>query len=168
MSKDILVDVDTVQEHPNRINKLIDRIVEEIEAVRREGHELYTLTMQAQQECNNHMDDLHNQYREEKSNFFNAYPNAAMNPNTALKRNENRRYQDSQESDFYSDTLKRQYAHLENRMNRLNQSKDTLDSIAEQVVSIRKTADDIKQSSEYWNKIFTVTINGLADLNNRG
>ena len=168
MSKDFLVDVDIVQEHPNRINKLIERVIEEIEAVRREGYELYTITMQKQQECNSQMDDLSNQYRESKSESNSAYQSGAVSSPSALNMKEEQRYRDEQEGDLYSGDLKRQYDNLENRMSRLNRSKDTLDNISEQVVNISKTTEDIKQMSEYWNKIFTVTINGLIDLNNRG
>ena len=168
MSKDILVDVDTVQEHPNRINKLIERVIEEIEAVRREGYELYTITMQKQQECNSQMDDLSNQYRESKSESNFVYQSGAISSPGALNMKDAQHYRDEQEGDYYSGDLKRKYDALENRMNRLNRSKDTLDNISEQVVNISKTTEDIKQMSEYWNKIFTVTINGLIDLNNRG
>lgn len=168
MSKDILVDVDIVQGHPDRINKLIERIIKEIEAVRKEGYELYTITMQKQQECSNQLDDLSNLYRKSESESYFSYQSGTDNVPRALEMKKEQCYRDAQEEDFYSDDLKKQYNSIESRMSRLNRSKETLDNISDQVVSISKTIEDIKQKSEYWNRIFTVTINGLIDLNNRG
>lgn len=166
MSKDVLVDIDIIKGHPKRIDKLIERIIAEIEAVRSEGYELYTLTMQMQQECNKQMENLGNQYRASK--FENTYQTNAVDHLSAYNMKNKKLYQDEQESDFYLGNLKNQYDKLDNRINSLNHSKDILDNISKQVVGISKTIDDIKQMSEYWNKIFTITIDGLIDLNNRG
>lgn len=168
MSKDILVDVDIIKDHPNRINELIERVIEEIEAVRREGYELYTLTVKKQQECNSKIEDLSNQYRKTKSEGSPIYQNCAVDSVGDQYKKKDQYYRDEQEEDFYSGDLKRQFDNLDCRMNSLNHSKDSLDDISEQVVNISKTIEDIKQKSEYWNKIFTVVINNLIDLNNRG
>ena len=166
MSKDVLVNIDIIKEHPNRINKLIDRVVEEIEALRAEGYELYTITMKKQQECNNQMQDISNQYHQEKQEYSPAgiyYDH--RNIEDPLKRRAGQDYRDAQEQDFYDSGLKSQYSQLENRMGRLNQSKETLDNIAQQVSNISKTTDDLRVLCEKWNKIYTVTVNGLIDLN---
>ena len=166
MSKDVLLEIDILKEHPNRINRIINRIVEEIEALRREGYELYTLTVQKQQECNNEIDALSCEYRECRADLYCSYQNnEGCNPDSLIN---NQQYRDSQEYDFYTNDLKKRYNKLENRLDKLNHNKEVLDDIAQQVVNIKKTSEDIRQKSEQWNKIYTTVINGLIDLNNRG
>ena len=98
MSKDVLFDIDILKDHPNRINRIMDRIVEEIEALRREGYELYTLTLQKQQECNNEIDAISSEYRERRSDLHYSYQdNARCNPDFSTS---NQQYRDSQEYQY--------------------------------------------------------------------
>lgn len=166
MSKDILVDIDVLKDHPQRINKLFDRIVQELEALRQEGYELYTLTVQKQQECNNDMENLSQQYKESKTNL-DSYSGSYgyLGSPSALNLKQETDYRDLYEGDFYQGDLKQQYNRLDNQMSKLNHSKETLENISQQIINISKTTEDIKQMSEYWNKIYNVTIDGLINLN---
>lgn len=158
MGKDILNNVELLQKHPERINKLIDRVIKEIEALRTEGYELYTITVQKQQECCSQMRELNDRYRENK------YYSDGIHHSEFSSFN-GQRYIDSQESDFYSDDLKEKLNHCENRLNKLDSCKERLENIAQQVVSINKTTNDIKQKSEDWNRIYITILNALKDLN---
>lgn len=167
MSKDILIDIDILNAHPQRINKLIERIIQEIEALRQEGYELYTITVQKQHVCNNAMEKLSQQYNENKNSLesYSGVDCRGKEKQNPLNSKHEARYRDSQEGDFYQDDLKQQYNKLDNQMSKLNHSKETLEDISQQIVNITKTTEDIKQMSEYWNKIYNVTINGLIELN---
>lgn len=164
MSKDVLIDIESLHSHPDRIKKLIDRVINEIEKVRKEGYELYTLTLQKQEECNSQMDELSQKFREGKSNYFGSSQNSQFE--SYNEKGLNRNYIDSQEGDMYIGDLKQEYDSINDRLSKLNSSKNTLENIAQQVININKTTDDIKQMSEYWNKIYSTTINALIELNN--
>lgn len=153
MSKDVLVDVDILKDHPKRINKLIEKIIEEIEKLRSEGYELYTLTTQKGKNCSEQINVLSNEYR-------------TVNRSEMANRNDSKsfNFKDSQEQDFYSAEAKKKYEMLENKMQRYTNCKAILDDSAQQVVNIKKTVDDLKQKSEKWNKIYTITIDSLIDL----
>lgn len=165
MSKDILVDIDILKDHPKRINKLFNRIVQELEALRQEGYELYTLTVQKQQECNNDMENLSQEYKESKTNLdsYSGSRGYSESPGV-LNLKQETDYRDLYEVDFYQGDLKQKYNKLDNQMSKLNHSKEMLENISQQIIDISKTTEDIKQMSEYWNKIYNVTINGLINL----
>lgn len=165
MSKDILVDIDILKDHPKRINKLFNRIVQELEALRQEGYELYTLTVQKQQECNNDMENLSQEYKESKTNLdsYSGSHGYSESPGV-LNLKQETDYRDLYEVDFYQGDLKQKYNKLDNQMSKLNHSKEILENISQQIIDISKTTEDIKQMSEYWNKIYNVTINGLINL----
>lgn len=153
MSKDVLVDVDILKDHPKRINELIEKIIEEIEKLRSEGYELYTLTIQKGKNCSEQINVLSNEYR-------------TVNRSEMANRNDSKNFnfKDSQEQDFYSAEAKKKYEMLENKLQRYTNCKTILDDSAQQVVNITKTVDDLKQKSEKWNKIYTITIDSLIDL----
>lgn len=164
MNIDVLNDIDYLQEHPNRIDKLMERIVEVLEEVQQEGYELYTVILQKQQECKSKIEETEAQYRASRRDTLtpDSREIRGYNPKGAAAS-----YRDAQEADFYPAELKKQYNSLENRMQKLSHSKETLDNIAQQIVDIRKTTDDITQMSKKWNQIYVTTIRRLIDLNKK-
>lgn len=167
MSKDIIMDLQILEEHPKRITALIDQIAFEVEAAHQEGYDLYRLISEQEQHCKEKMQELYQEYRDTKNQAQELYSLPVTQNTYTPKFNERAklRYKDAQEIDLYTGDLKQKQSALDDCMNELHRSKELLESAAQQIVNIQKTVEDLQQNKEQWNEIYIITLQKLMDLN---